>query len=94
MAHLHIAIVSNVVALHQLVAIGLEEKHFPVEGGREEGERAAAAVVHTENREVVRPVTAVEVGEVGSNSGQDLPPCLRGFMKGRSEELRTYLSKE
>lgn len=94
MAHLHVAIVADVVASHQLVAIALEEEHFSVMGGREEGERVAAAVVQCENREVVRPVAEVEVGEVGSNPGQNLPPCLRGFKKGRSEELTTYPSKE
>ena len=93
MAHLHVAIVADVIAPHQLVAIALEEKHVSIEGGREEGERVAAAVVHSENREVVRPVSAGKVGKVGANPGQNLPPCLRGFMKGEREVMIIYPAK-
>ena len=92
-AHLHVAIVADVIAPHQLVAIALEEEHFSVEGGWEEGERVAAAVVHSENREMICPVSAGKVGEFGANPGQNLPPCLRGFMKGEREVMIIYPAK-
>ena len=68
--------VADVIAPHHPVAIGLEEEHVAVEGGREEGERAAATMVHGENIKVVRTRIAVEVGVLGSNPGEDLTPYL------------------
>lgn len=87
--HLHVTVVADVVASDHLVAVDLKKKHVSVEGGREEGERAATAVVHSENRKMVRPVAAVEVGEVGSNPGQNLPPFLRGIHGGVIGEMNT-----
>lgn len=74
--YLHASGRGRVATPHHDIPALLEEEHLRVEGGRDEGQSRAAAVVHGEEREVVAAVVALKEREVGADAVEELGPDL------------------